>query len=111
MVNKVILIGNVGKDPKVDLVGQGSKKASFSLATTEKFKKDGEMTEETQWHNIIAWSKLADFVGNHVQKGTKLYIEGKLQHRQYEDGEGNTKYVTEVIAREMKFVGPKPSDG
>lgn len=110
MVNKVILIGNVGKDPKVDLVGQGTKKATFSLATSERYKKQGEMVEETQWHNIVAWSALADFLDNYVKKGTKLYVEGKLQHRSYEDNEGNTKYVTEIIAREVKFVESKGSN-
>jgi single-strand DNA-binding protein len=111
MVNKVILIGNVGQDPKVDLVGQGTKKATFSLATSERFKKQGETVEETQWHNIVAWSGLAEFIDNHVVKGSKLYVEGKLQHRNYEDNEGNKKYVTEIIAREMKFVGSKQDNG
>jgi single-strand DNA-binding protein len=107
MINKVILVGNVGSEPKIDLIGEGTKKASFSLATSDRFKKNGEVQEETMWHNCIAWQGLAETIGSYVKKGSKLYIEGKIQHRKYDDAEGVTKYVTEIIVREMKFLDKK----
>ncbi|MCF0211459.1 MAG: single-stranded DNA-binding protein [Bacteroidales bacterium] len=118
-VNKVILIGNIGKDPEIVTFPQeirrddGSigyvKKASFSLATTEVRKnKDGERIEQTEWHNVVCWRGLADIAERKLHKGTQVYIEGKLQSRSWEDREGQKHYITEVVAENFLVLGPKP---
>ena len=97
-VNKVILIGNLGKDPEIISFDE-VKKASFSLATTETHKtKDGVKIEETEWHNIICWRGLAEVAEKFLKKGTHLYVEGKIKSRIREDKEGNKRYITEVLA-------------
>jgi single-strand DNA-binding protein len=96
-VNKVILIGNLGKDPEV-ITFDTAKKATFPLATTEFFKnKDGQKVEQTDWHNIVCWRGLADIAEKILKKGTQVYIEGKLHTRSWEDKDGNKRYVTEVL--------------
>jgi single-strand DNA-binding protein len=102
-VNKVILVGNVGKDPEVRYSQSGTPVAKFSLATNEKFKdRNDQWQERTEWHNIVAWQRLAEIVGEFVAKGSKLYVEGKLQTSCWEDGQsGERKYRTEVIVREL----------
>ena len=97
-VNKVILIGNLGKDPEV-ITFDTAKKATFPLATTEFFKnKDGQKVEQTDWHNIVCWRGLADIAEKILRKGTHVYIEGKLHTRSWEDKDGNKRYITEVLA-------------
>jgi single-strand DNA-binding protein len=112
-VNKVILVGNVGKDPEVKYAPSGTPVAKFSLATNEKYKdRSGEWQERTEWHNIVAWQRLAEIVGEYVKKGAKLYIEGKLQTSSWEDREsGAKKYRTEIIARDLVLLGSHENGG
>jgi single-strand DNA-binding protein len=108
-VNKVILVGNLGKDPEIRYTASGTPVATFSLATNEKFKdRGGAWQERTEWHNIVAWQRLAEIVGEYVKKGFRLYIEGKLQTSSWEDREsGQKKYRTEIVARELVLLGPR----
>tara|TARA_B100000029_G_scaffold271761_1_gene266791 strand:- start:3881 stop:4309 length:429 start_codon:yes stop_codon:yes gene_type:complete len=99
MINKVILIGNVGTEPEVRTFDSGRKKASFALATSKKWtSKEGEDREETQWHNIECWGRDAEFVGEFVSKGAKLYIEGKIEYRTFEKDDGQKSYFTSINA-------------
>jgi single-strand DNA-binding protein len=102
-VNKVILIGNLGKDPEVKYTPSGTAVAKFSLATNERYKdKGGEWQDRTEWHNIVAWQRLAEIVGEYVKKGSKLYIEGRLQTSSWDDKEsGQKRYKTEIIANDL----------
>jgi single-strand DNA-binding protein len=101
-VNKVILIGNLGKDPEVKYTPQGTPVAKFSLATNERWKdKNGEWQDRTEWHNIVAWQRLAEIVGEYVKKGQKLYIEGRIQTRSWDDKDGQKKYMTEIVANDL----------
>ena len=110
MVNKVILIGNVGKDPEVKYIKEDVPVAKFSLATSESYKnKDGEKVTNTEWHNIVVWRGLAKVVEKYVKKGSKLFIEGKLTYRKYEDKDGQTKYFTEIVCRDMTMLDSKSS--
>ncbi|MFP4288107.1 MAG: single-stranded DNA-binding protein [Bacteroidales bacterium] len=111
-VNKVILVGNLGKDPDIRNLESGSKVANFSLATTEFFKgKDGNRAEQTEWHNISLWNQLADLSEKYLKKGDKIYLEGRIRTRSYEDKDGVKKYITEIIGNQMTFLGsPKGSD-
>lgn len=106
-VNKVILIGNVGKDPEVKYTPSGTPVAKFSLATNEAYKdKSGEWQERVEWHNVVAWQRLAEIVGEYVQQGRKLYIEGRLQTSNWEDKQsGDKKYRTEIIAQSILLLG------
>jgi single-strand DNA-binding protein len=106
-VNKVILIGNLGKDPEVKFTPQGTAVAKFSLATSERYKdKQGEWQERTDWHNVVIWERLAEIAGEYLKKGNKVYIEGRLQTRSWDDKQtGQKKYMTEVVAREMVLFG------
>lgn len=106
-VNKVILVGNVGKDPEVKYAPSGVAIAKFSLATNERFKdKSGEWQDRTEWHNVLAWQRLAEIVGEYVHKGDKLYIEGKLQTSSWEDRQsGDKKFRTEIVARDIVLLG------
>lgn len=108
-VNKVILVGNVGKDPEVKYAPSGVALANFSLATNERFKdKSGEWQDRTEWHNVLAWQRLAEIVGEYVHKGAKLYIEGKLQTLSWEDkSSGERKYRTEIVARDIVVLGSR----
>ncbi len=100
-VNKVILIGNLGKDPEVKYTPSGTPVAKFSLATNERYKdKDGQWQDRTEWHNIVAWQKLAEIVGEYLKKGKKVYVEGKLQTRNYEK-DGVKRYITEIVADQL----------
>jgi single-strand DNA-binding protein len=102
-VNKVILVGNLGKDPEIRRLDNNAAVASFSLATTESFvdKNTGERRDSTDWHNIVAWRGLAEICEKYVRKGMKVYIEGKLRTRSWNDKEGNTRYTTEVVAEDL----------
>ena len=108
MKNLVILIGNLGDDPTVRYTQSGAPVASFRVATTERWKgQDGQMQEQAEWHSIVAWKRLAEICGEHLHKGSRVYIEGKLQTRKWQDKDGGTRYTTEIVAREMKMLSPK----
>lgn len=108
-VNKVILVGNVGKDPEVRYSQGGAPVANFSLATNERFKdRNDQWRDRTEWHGIVAWHRLAEIVGEYVRKGTKLYIEGRLRTSSWEDRHnGEKKYRTEIVARDIVLLGPR----
>ncbi|RLD58847.1 MAG: single-stranded DNA-binding protein [Bacteroidetes bacterium] len=109
-VNRVILIGNLGKDPDVITFDNGVKKASFSLATTESYKnKDGNRIDQTEWHNIVMWRGLADIAERFLRKGSQVFIEGKLRTRSWEQ-DGAKKYITEVFTDNMTMLGNKQRD-
>ena len=108
MINKVILLGNVGKDPEVKYFDNESSVANFSLATSETYtNKNGEKVTNTEWHNIQAWRGLAKVVEKYVRKGDLIYIEGRIKTRSYDDKDGNKKYITEILADEMKMLGSR----
>lgn len=105
-VNKVILVGNLGQDPELRYTGSGTAVANLRLATTDSYKnRDGERVEKTEWHNLVAWDKVAEILNEYAGKGTPLYIEGSLQTRSWEDRDGNTRYTTEVKIQEFTFLG------
>src|ERR1041384_5001410 len=106
-VNKVILVGNVGKAPEVKSTPSGTALAKFSIATNERFKdKSGEWQDRTEWHNVLAWERLAEIVGEHVHKGSKIYIEGRLQTSSWEDRQSKEKKSrTEIVARDLVLLG------
>ena len=107
-VNKVILIGNLGKDPEVRYLDSGVAVANFSLATTENYKnKEGERVSQTEWHNIVLWRGLAEVAEKWLKKGSSVYIEGKIRNRKWEDKEGNTRYTTEILGDNMTMLGKK----
>lgn len=108
--NRVTLIGNVGGDPEVKTFDSKARLAKFSLATNETYQNSkGEKVSETQWHNIVAWNSLAGLIEKHVNKGSFIVLEGKLVNRSYTDKEGDKRYITEVIASSLNFLGPKPA--
>jgi len=109
-VNKVILIGNAGKDPEVRYLENGTGVATLTLATSESYtdKKTGEKRTLTDWHNVVLWRGLAEITKNYVKKGTKIYIEGKLRTRSYTDKDNVVRYTTEIIADELQLLSPKP---
>jgi len=109
-VNKVILIGNLGRDVELRHTPGGATVAKFSIATNEKWKdKSGQPQEHTEWHNIVAWAKLGEFCGTYLSKGRQIYVEGTLRTRTYDDEKGNRRYFTEVRAQTIQLLGPKPS--
>jgi single-strand DNA-binding protein len=111
-VNKVILIGNLGQDPELRYTGSGTAVCNLRLATNESYKdSNGELVEKTEWHSVVAWARLAEICGEYLKKGSKVYIEGSLQTRQWEDKEGNTRYTTEIKAREMQMLDSKGGGG
>ena len=112
MINKVILIGNLGADPEVRYTQSGTPVASLRIATTERWKgQDGQVQEQTEWHSIVAWNHLAEICGEYLAKGSRVYIEGKLQTRKWQDQNGNDRYTTEIVAREMKMLSPSRATG
>ncbi len=108
-VNKVILVGNVGQDPEVRYTASGVPVAKVSLATNERFKdKNDQWQDRTEWHSVVAWQRLAEIVGEYVRKGSKLYIEGKLQTSSWEDKQsGERKHRTEIVARDIVLLGSR----
>jgi single-strand DNA-binding protein len=105
--NSVKLIGHVGKDPEVKTFGDRTK-AAFSIATTDNYKNaKGEKVEDTQWHNLVVWGKLADIAGKYVKKGSEVAVEGKLIHRVYETDKGEKRYITEINVNELEMLGAK----
>lgn len=107
-LNKVMLIGNLGKDPELRYTASGTAVANFSLATSDKFKdKGGEWQERVEWHNIQAWDKLAEICGEYLAKGKTIYLEGRIQTRKWQDSSGNDRYTTEIVAEKMQMLSPK----
>ncbi|MGQ0828532.1 MAG: single-stranded DNA-binding protein [Bacteroidota bacterium] len=107
-VNKVILVGNLGKDPEVRHLEGGASVASFSLATSESYKdKSGQRIEQTEWHNIVVWRGLAEIAEKYLKKGMTIYIEGKLRSRSWDDKEGNKRYTTEVVGDHFTILSKK----
>ncbi len=104
-INKAILIGNLGQDPEMRYTGNGTAVCNMRLATTDRYKDaSGEMVERTEWHNVVAWARLAEVCSEYLRKGSKVYFEGPLQTRSWEDRDGNTRYTTEIRAREMMML-------
>lgn len=111
-LNKVMLIGNLGKDPEVRYTASGTAVASFSLATSEKFKnKSGEWEEKTEWHNVTLWARLAEIAGEYLSKGKTVYIEGRLQTRKWQDRDGKDRYTTEIVGEKMQMLSGKGEGG
>ena len=111
-VNKVILIGNLGKDPELRYTPGGQPVATFSLATTERWNdKNGQRQDRTEWHNIVVWGKLAELVNQYLKKGRSAYIEGKITTRSWDDRDGVKKYRTEIVANQVQFLSNSGSSG
>jgi single-strand DNA-binding protein len=107
-INKVILIGNAGKDPEYNTLQDGTAVAKLTLATTESYRlKNGETQSRTDWHTIIVWRGLATFANQYLRKGSLIYVEGKLRSRQYEDKDGKKRYVTEIVAEQVVLLDKK----
>jgi len=105
-VNKVILIGHLGKDPELRYTPGGQATASFSLATSERWTdKNGQRQERTEWHNIVVWAKLAEIANQYLKKGSPAYIEGRITNRSWDDRDGNKRYRTEIVANTIQFLG------
>jgi single-strand DNA-binding protein len=112
MINKAILIGNLGADPEIRYTQSGTQVATFNVATTERRKgQDGQVQESTEWHRIVAWQRLAEICGEYLHKGSRVYIEGKIQTRKWKDQSGVDRYTTEIVAREMKMLSPRGGEG
>ncbi len=110
-LNKVILIGNVGKDPNVRYTAKGDPVATFPLATSEVWRdKDGQLQERTDWHNIVAWRKLAEIIQELVKKGSRLFVEGRIQTRSFEDRAGEKRYITEIVAENMLILDTRSNN-
>ena len=111
-VNKVILVGNLGKDPDLRYTTAGTAVANFTLATSERYKdRSGEQQKRTEWHNIVTWGNLAEICGKYLKKGKQVYIEGRIQSRSYDDRDGNKRYITEIVADQMKMLGRVGEEG
>ena len=111
-INKVIVVGNLGKDPEVRHTPNGQAVANFSIATSEAWTdKGGQKQERTEWHRIVAWGKLAELCGKYLSKGRQCYIEGKLQTRAWDDKDGGKRYTTEIIASTVQFLGGNAGAG
>ena len=111
-INKVILVGNLGQDPELRYTGSGTAVCNMRIATSESYKdRDGNMVENTEWHTVVAWARLAEICGEYLKKGSQAYFEGSLQTRQWDDKEGNTRYSTEIKVREMQMLGGKGGGG
>jgi single-strand DNA-binding protein len=104
-VNKVILVGNVGKDPEVRYTQTGTAVATFSLATSDRIKRNDQWEDRTEWHNIVAWGRTAETCGQWVKKGTQLFVDGRIQTRKWQDRDGNNRYTTEIVVNQMLLLG------
>lgn len=112
MVNKVILIGNLGQDPEVRRLENGVAVAKFSVATTERYKdRNGEMQSQTEWHSVVVWRQLAELAEKYLKKGKQVFVEGKLTHRKWQDKDGNNRYTTEVVADSFRMLGARDGGG
>ena len=111
-VNKVILVGNLGRDPEVRYMPNGEAVCNFSIATTDNWKdKNGQKQERTEWHNIVMYRKLAEIAGEYLKKGRPVYIEGRLQTRKWQTKEGQDRYTTEIVAEQMQMLGGGRAEG
>lgn len=111
-VNKVFLIGNLGNDPEVRYMPNGKAVANISIATSESWKdQNGQIQERTEWHRCVAYDRLAEVIGEYLRKGSKIYIEGKLRTREWQDQQGQKRYTTEIVIAEMQMLDGKPADG
>jgi single-strand DNA-binding protein len=111
-LNKVMLIGNLGKDPELRFTPSGRAVARFSLATSEQWTdQQGQKQDRTEWHNVVVWGKQAETCGQYLSKGRQVFIEGSIRSRQYDDKEGQKRYITEVIAQRVQFLGGGRGDG
>lgn len=112
-LNKVMIIGNLGRDPEIRYTQSGQAVATFTVATSDEWrdKSSGEKREKTEWHRIVAWGKLGEICGQYLSKGRQVYIEGRLQTREWEDRDGNKRYTTEIVAREMVMLGSPTGGG
>lgn len=111
-VNKVILVGNVGKDPETRYLDESTAITKFPMATSETYKnKAGERVSTTEWHNVVLWRGLAQVAEKYVKKGAQIYIEGRIKTRSYDDADGNKKYITEIVGDQMQLLGKRPDDG
>jgi single-strand DNA-binding protein len=111
-VNKVIIIGNLGRDPETRYMPEGGAICNISVATTDKWKdKNGEMQEKTEWHRVAFFGKLAEIAGEYLKKGSQVYVEGRLQTRKWQDKDGNDKYSTEIVANQMQMLGSRQGMG
>lgn len=110
-VNKVILLGNLGKDPEVRYTQSGTAVGNFTLATTERRKQGDEWGDHTEWHNIVAWGRQAELCSQYLQKGSTVYIEGRIQTRKWQDKEGNNRYTTEIVVGDIQFLNRTKSQG
>ena len=112
MLNKAMLIGNLGADPEVRYMQDGTCVCNIRLATTDRWKsRDGEQQERTEWHRVVLWGKLGEIAGQYLTKGSRVYIEGKIETRKWQDRDGNDRYTTEIRANEMKMLGGGGSGG
>lgn len=110
-VNKVILVGNVGKDPETRYLDEQTAISKFPLATSETYKnRSGERVSTTEWHNVVLWRGLAQVAEKYVKKGSQIYIEGRIKTRSYDDADGNRKYITEIVGDQMQLLGKRPGD-
>ena len=112
-INKVILVGNLGRDPEIRYFQDGTAVANFTIATSDSWtdKQSGEKKERTEWHRIVAFRRLAEICGEYLSKGRQVYIEGKLQTREWEDKDGNRRFTTEIVAQTMQMLGSRESGG
>ena len=111
MINKVILVGNLGADPELRYTQSGTAVATLRVATNRRWKdKDGNPQEETEWHRVIVWARTAEFCGNYLSKGMKFYVEGRLHTNKWQDQSGNDRYTTEIIAQTIQNLTPKGSE-
>lgn len=109
MLNKIFLIGNLGKDPEIKTLADGQKVCSFSIATSEKWTdKQGQKKEKTEWHRISTWGRLAEICAEYLKKGRQVFIEGKIQYRSWETDQGEKKYATDIVANTVQFLGGNP---
>lgn len=105
-VNKVIVLGRLGADPEVKSLSSGNSVANFNIATSETWNdRDGQKQERTEWHRIVVWGKMAEICGKYLAKGRQVFVEGRLQTRQWEDQQGNKRYTTEIVANNVQFIG------
>lgn len=112
MLNKAMLIGNLGADPEMRYTQSGLAVANFRIATSRRWKdKDGQQQEHTEWHNIVAWDRLGEICNQYLHKGSKVYVEGRLQTRKWQDQNGNDRYTTDIIALDVQFLTPKGESG
>jgi single-strand DNA-binding protein len=111
-VNKVILVGNVGKDPEVRHLENGSAVSTIALATSDYYtNKSGEKVTSTEWHNVVLWRSLAELAEKYIRKGSQIYVEGKIRSRSYDDKDGNKRYITEIVADTVQLLGRKQEEG